>query len=117
LFEGQLTATVSVAMTVIVMTVAIAVITLVVAVAVASAVIIVIFVMAVVMSVVVPEFFAGFMTTELALPSAMTSPVGALTAYGVWAAVAEMRIVAAVDVTAETYWTMKPGAGAKEDPA
>jgi hypothetical protein len=103
-------------MIVIVMTVAIATIILVVAVAVASAAIVVILVLAVVMSVVVPEFFAGFMTTELAFPSAMTSPVGALTAHWVWAVVAEMRIVVVVDVAAETYRTMKPGAGTKEDP-
>ena len=97
------------------MSVAVAMITLVVTMSVAPAAIVVVLVLAIMMAVVVTVFFPGFVTAELPFPSAMTSPVGVLAAYGISAVIAEARIIAAIDVAAKTDRTMEPGSSTEED--
>ena len=106
-------------MTMIVVAVAVAMVTSIVIVAmpVAPAVIVVIFELAVVVPVVMPVFLAIFAAAEVLLPSTMTSPIGVLTAYRVWAVIAEMRIVAAIDIAAKSNWTVEPGPRTQEDSA
>ena len=108
-----------VTVTMIVVAVAIAMIPsiVIVAMSVALAMIVVIFELTVVVAVVMPVFLAVFAAAEVLLPSTMTSPVGVLTAYGVWAVIAEMRIVAAIDIAAKPNWTVEPGSRAEEDSA
>jgi hypothetical protein len=83
----------------------------------ASVVIVVISVLAVVMSIVVSNFFAVFMTTELLFPSVVAAPVGALAADGEPTVVTEARIIGAIDVSAEAYRAVEPGACSEEDSA
>lgn len=83
----------------------------------AFAVVIVVFVLAVVVAVVMADFLAIFAAVEVSLPTAMTSPVSMLAANGERAVITEARIVCAVNVTAEAYRSVKPGAGSEEDSA
>jgi len=108
-----------VTVTMIVVAVAIAMIPsiVIVAMSVALAMIVVIFELTVVVAVVMPVFLAVFAAAEVLLPSTMTSPVGVLTAYRVWAVIAEARIVAAIDVTAEADRSVEPGPRTEEDSA
>jgi hypothetical protein len=88
-----------------------------VAMSVALAVIVVIFDLAVVVAVIVANFLAIFAAMEIPFPSAMPAPVSVLAANGELAMVAEVRIIGAVDVAAETDGAVEPGTGSEEHSA
>lgn len=77
-------------------------------------VVVVLFVLAIMVAVIVPVFLAHVIAVETMLPTTVPSPVGALAALGEGSAVAKSRVEVAVNVAAETLWTMKPRTGTDE---
>jgi len=80
----------------------------------ALTVVVMILVLAVVITIVVTNFVVVLVPVPAPFPTCVTAPVGAFTAYGIWAVIAKARIIVMVDVAAKTYRTAEPWSCAQE---